>query len=172
MKRIISITLAGAILVPVLAGGARAQDNSEDGTLPPAYEQASQLNYQGREAKIGAKIKEKLGLTDDQAGKLMAAVKARRQALRPAFQMLKTDLKTLNGQVQAKASDADIQQALDKLKADRKALRAAMKDSESQFKAATSFLTPTQRAKLVLAFVHRMRGGWGRRTRVFNNGKE
>ncbi|HVA67286.1 MAG TPA: hypothetical protein VNK24_10245 [Elusimicrobiota bacterium] len=166
MKRIVSIAFACAMAMPALAGALYAQDSGSR-NLPPAYDQASNLRHKGRQAKFAAKLKADLGLTDDQVKKLSDAMKAKWDTLKTSGEALRADMKTLRGQIEKKAADQDIQATLNKLKTDREAMAAAMRGAEAKFEADTSFLTPTQRAKMLLGRMRRMhkhgRDGHGRR---------
>ena len=73
-------------------------------------------------------MKKRLELTDDQAAKFKDA------------------MKKLGEQLKAKAPDSDIQASLDSLKTAHKAVAA----EEEKFHDGLSFLTPTQRAKLLM----------------------
>lgn len=148
MKRYLCAVLAAALLAPaMLAVSARAHD--EDGG-PEAAE--------GREgapdhAKMAEHVKRRLQLTDDQAAKLKDAMKSHHDAMKPLWGKLKGDMKKLHDQVEAKASDSDVQASLDALKADHKAVA----DEEGKFQDSLSFLTPTQRAKLLFGAMHMRR---------------
>jgi hypothetical protein len=98
------------------------------------------------------KMKDKLGLSGEQVDKLKAAMKARREAIEPLMKQMKESMNKLQAQVKAKASDADIQAILDDLEQARAGMRTAME----KFKADTTFLSATQRAKMML---HHMHGG-------------
>jgi Spy/CpxP family protein refolding chaperone len=153
MKRYLCAALAAALLTPGLwAVGARAQ---EDDAMP-----AEHAEHQDG-GKMSDKMKERLGLTDDQAAKLKDAMKAHGDAMKPIGQQMKDGIKKLADQIKNKASDADIQASLDALKASRK----AMADEQEKFHdALASFLTPTQRAKMLVGAamkMHRERGEHG-----------
>src|SRR3989338_9416048 len=105
----------------------------------------------------GNKIKEKLGLPDEQAEKLKAARKAKRQALKPLREQLSNDMDKLRAQIKDKAGDGDIQATLNQLELNHKAIQA---ENEKFKTAIAGFLSATQRAKLLLAMTGRMKEGW------------
>jgi Spy/CpxP family protein refolding chaperone len=141
MKRIVCAALAAALLVPGMwAVSARAQDDSSD-------EQESSHH------EMGAQMKKKLGLTDEQAAKFKDAMKAHQDAMKPLGEQMKAGIKTLRDQVKAKAADADIKATLESLKAARQAMSA---EQEKFHESLASFLTPTQQAKMVLGMAKRM----------------
>jgi len=169
MKRIVSIAFACALAMPALTGALYAQDQG-GGAPPSAPPQAGGPGQPGgfrHKGNPAEHLKKDLGLTDAQAKQLADAIKAKWDAMKIPGKALRADMKTLRGQVEKTASDQDIQATLNKLKADREAMEAAMKDAEAKFEADTSFLTPTQRAKMLLGRMRRMRkhwlGGHGRR---------
>lgn len=105
------------------------------------------------------KLKDALGLADDQVTQLQAALRARRDAIKPLRDDLRKDLKTLRDQIRDKAGDRDVQATLDQLTRDRKALQDAVQAANDKFTADTPFLTPTQRGKIVLWTIkHAFRG--------------
>jgi Spy/CpxP family protein refolding chaperone len=146
MKRIISTAtaaglLAGALMVPAIL---RAEDKAAE---------------KGGKHGFAERIREKLGITEEQGAKLKAARRARRDASEAIKSDLKAGVRKLHDQLEDKAPEKDIAATLEKLSASRKALRA----EEDKFEAATaSILTPTQRAKMVVGMAHGMRGGRGR----------
>ncbi len=170
MKRIVSLAVACALAVPALTGALYAQDQG-GGAPPPAPSQAGRPDRSGgfqRKGNPAEHLKEYLGLSDAQAKQLADAIKAKWDALKANGKVLRADMKTLRDQVEKKASDKDIQTTLDKLKQDRGVMADAMKAAEAKFEADTGFLTPTQRAKMLLGRMRRirhMRGRWhgGRR---------
>ena len=147
MKRVISTVgaaalLAGALLAPALL---RAEDKAEK----PAQEE-------GHHGGMRAKFKEKLGLTDEQESKLKALRRAHREASESAKNDLQAAMRKLGDQLEDKASEKDLSATLDKIKAGRRALR----DAQDKFEAdAAAVLTPTQRAKMVVAMGRMMKGG-------------
>lgn len=157
MKRFILAAFAAALLIPVTgAVSARAQDDG-----PGAGDHAGPPPEMGE--KMAAKMKEKLGLSDDQAAKLKDAFKAHGDAMKPLGKQMKELLEKLHKQVEDKASDGDLKATLDALKASRK----SMADAQESFHATLAgFLTPTQQAKFVLGAAaqmrHRMGGRGGR----------
>lgn len=145
MKRYICAALAAALLMPGMwAVSARAQD---DDAAPEMGE------HQGG-GKMLERMKDKLGLTDEQAGKLQASMKAHHEAMRPLWLQAKDTMKKLGEQLKSKAPDAEIQASLDALKSAHKEIAA---EDEKFRDGLASFLTPTQRAKMTLGMAMRMR---------------
>ena len=143
MKRYICAALAAALLAPGMwAVGVRAQEDA-----PP-----DQAEHQDG-AKAAERMKEKLGLTDEQSGKLKDAMKAHRDAMKPLGQQMKDAVKKLADQIKSKASDAEITTSLEALKATRKAMAD---ENEKLQDALAGFLTPTQRGKMAVGMAMRM----------------
>ncbi|HVC08320.1 MAG TPA: Spy/CpxP family protein refolding chaperone [Elusimicrobiota bacterium] len=164
LKRIVSVAFACALAVPALTGALYAQDQG-GGAPPPASPQAGGPDHPGgfrHKGNPAEHLKKYLGLTDAQAKQLADAIKAKWDAMKVPGKALRADMKTLREQVEKTASDQDIQATLNKLKQDREAMGAAMKDAEAKFEADTSFLSPTQRAKMLLGRMRMMRrrGHW------------
>lgn len=149
MKRMISTVgaaalLAGALLAPALL---RAEDKADK----PAQEE----KHRGG---MRAMFKEKLGLSDEQEAKLKGLRRAHREASESAKSELKAAMRRLGDQLEDKASEKELSATLDKIKSGRRALR----DAQDKFEAdSAAVLTPTQRAKMVVAMGHRMKGGRG-----------
>jgi Spy/CpxP family protein refolding chaperone len=93
------------------------------------------------------KMKEKLGLSDDQAAKLKDLFKSQMEANKPLRDQMKIDMDTLQQKVDMKASDGDIKKLLDKLDSENKEMQASRDKMKDQLR---SILTPTQQAKMVL----------------------
>ena len=152
-----TLTLAVAA---ILAFGSLAAARAADKGDAPAKPEAAAGSSKGGDwhEKMKAKMKEKLGLTDEQSSKLEAAHKAHQEAVKPLHEELKKELETLRSQVKDKASDDSIKETLDKLTTTRLAIQAAGQKMHDQSEA---ILTPTQRAKMALFMGHRMheRGG-------------
>jgi len=141
MKRLISMAtatglLAGALLLPAMI---RAEEHG------------------GGEAKL-ERMREKLGISEEQAAKLKAARRAKRDASEASRTEMKAAMRKLSDQLEDKASDKDIAATLDKIASARKAQRAEMEKFEAGISA---ILTPTQRAKMLVAMKKHggMRGG-------------
>jgi Spy/CpxP family protein refolding chaperone len=148
MKRIIcALIAAGLIAAGPLAPRARADEGGKDG------------GKHGERAET--MMKERLGLTDDQAAKLKAAFEAMKTATKTLREQSKETSRKLEEQVRDLSSDKDIQATLDQLDANRKAMAAERQKMES---AAASILKPYQRAKMRLMMGNRMkhRGHEGR----------
>lgn len=139
MKRIISMAtaaglLAGALLLPAVL---RAEDGPGKG---------------GKEAFI-ERMKEKFGISEEQAAKLKAAKRARRDADAAIHSDIQAAMRKLSDQLEDKAPEKDLSATLDKIAASRKSMRA----EEDKFEAAlASILTPTQRAQMLVAMKGRM----------------
>ncbi|HTA77424.1 MAG TPA: Spy/CpxP family protein refolding chaperone [bacterium] len=165
MNKISYLFFAGSLATTLFLGQglAKAQDAPADnqGGAPPAMSG----DHDGMDKKDGKgrleEMKQKLGLTDDQAAKLKTAMKKQMEANKPLRDQEKIDIDTLQQKVDSKASDSDITAALDKLKEDRKALQEAQERSMEKMK---SILTPTQQAKWVLSMGRGMgMGKWDRK---------
>ena len=148
MKYLMHCVLAGGLIAVFAAMPAvRAEDQSPS------------MKYSKHREMTGEKWKEKLGLSDDQVAKLKSAMKARREAVEPLRKQLKEDMEKLGGQIKLKNSDSEIQATLDRMESTHKAMQAEREKFISSLK---SFLTPTQRAKMLLSMTRIMhRGGWG-----------
>lgn len=91
--------------------------------------------------------KTRLNLTDEQANKLQEASKAHQEALRPLADQAKEALETLNQQVRTQAKEDDIKATLDQVVH----LQKSIQEEKDKFMQTTeSFLTPSQRAKMIL----------------------
>ncbi len=150
MKKFSRLFLVGGLATAMFLGYglAKAQDQN-----PPADDQGSDHPaMQGGDHGDWGKdrienLKDKLGLTDDQAAKLKEAFKKQMEANKPLRDQEKIDIDTLQQKVDAKASDSDIKDALDKLSADRKSMQSAQDNSMEKIR---GILTPIQQAKWVL----------------------
>lgn len=137
MKRIISTLtaaglLAGALLLPA---GLRAEGKEPRGEKG------------GKEAFM-ERMREKFGITEEQEAKLKAARRARRDGDAAAHEQAAAAMRKLEDQLEDKAPESDISATLDKILAARKTMRS----EEDKFEAAlASILSPTQRAKMLLA---------------------
>lgn len=135
----------GALLLPAML---RAEDKPE-GKGGARGEQG------GREA-FAEHMREKFGLSEEQGAKLKAAHRAKRDAFASAMAEIGAATRKLQDQVEDKASEKDLTATLDKIAAVRKSMRA----DEDKFEASlSSILTPTQRAKMLLAMKAHMGGG-------------
>ena len=145
MKRLTYAALAGAfVLTPLLCPTLRAED---EGMGPEHHEMGPE------------KMKEKLGLSDEQAEKFKASFKAMREAAKPLREKMKGTMEKLRDQVKNKASDSEIQATLDELRANEKAMQDAHQKARDD---SASYLTPTQRAKMALFMMRRMHEGAGK----------
>lgn len=142
MKRILSTAtaaslLAGVFLLPAML---RAEGRPEDG-------RQAHGEKGGKEA-FAARMREKLGLSEEQEANLKAARRAKRDAAAAASAELATATRGLQDQLEDRASEKDLAATLDKIAASRRMMREA----EEKFEAAlASILTPLQRAKMLVA---------------------
>jgi Spy/CpxP family protein refolding chaperone len=139
MNRIAYAVIAAVLVVGPWAGRARAEDEGKDG---------------GRRGEFSAKMKTRLGLSDEQADKIKAAFTAEKSAVTPLRDQQKAQSRKLEEEVRDLASEKDIQATLDVLDAGRKAMMAERQKLES---ALASILKPSQRAKMRLLTMERMR---------------
>lgn len=141
------MALAGALLLPAIV---RAQGGPGGGP-------GAGGGKGGKEAFI-ERMKEKFGISDEQAAKLKAAKRARRDADAAIHADIQAAMRKLSDQLEDKAPEKDLTATLDKIVAGRKSMRA----EEDKFEAAlTSILTPTQRAQMLVAMKGRMGGKHG-----------
>ncbi len=139
MNRWIPAVLAGLLLVAV----PRAQ--ATDDAQAPAKKGEHEMKWAG-----------KMGLTDEEAGKLKEAFKAEREAAKPLRRGLRDALTKLHDQVQDKASDKDLQASLDRVDQAREALRA---EHEKFRKKVAGMIPVEKRAKIALMMAHRRKHG-------------
>lgn len=139
MKRIISMATAAGLLAGALL-------------LPAALRAEGGPGKGGKEAFV-ERMKEKFGISEEQAAKLKAAKRARRDADAAIHADIQAAMRKLSDQLEDKAPEKDLSATLDKIVAARKSMRA----EEDKFEAAlTSILTPTQRAQMLVAMKGRM----------------
>jgi Spy/CpxP family protein refolding chaperone len=147
MKRIMCMALAGVLLLPAAL---RAEGKPEG--KPEAH------GEKGGKESFKERMKEKFDISDEQEGKLKAAKRARRDGEAAIHAEIGAAIRKLQDQVEDKASEKDLSATLDKIVAARKSLRA----EEDKFEAAlSSILTPTQRAKMLVAMKGHMGGMHG-----------
>ena len=148
MRKIIcAVIAAGLFAAGPFAGRARAEDEGKgkDG---------------GGHERIEKMMKERLGLTDDQAAKLKAAWKAQKDSAKTLREESKATSRKLEEEVRDLASEKEIQATLDQLDANRKAMATERQKLEASV---SSILRPSQRAKMRLMMAHMKRGGsWNR----------
>ncbi len=142
MKRIISAAMAAGLFAGAfsLPATLRAEGAPEGG------EQAR--GEKGGKEAFASRMREKLGISEEQEDKLKAARRVKRDASAAAFAELAAATRTLQDQLEDKASEADLAATLDKIAAARKTMRAAEEAFEASL---SSILTPTQRAKMAVA---------------------
>jgi Spy/CpxP family protein refolding chaperone len=147
MKNVLKGLWVGSLAVSLLAGFALAVRAEDDKPM------------MGGPGRI-ERMKEKLGLSDDQVTKIKDLFKKKGQENKPLRDQVKIDMDTLQQKVDSKASDGEIKKVLDALSADRQKLESARREIEDQLK---TILTPTQQAKFVLSMKERgreMMGKW------------
>jgi Spy/CpxP family protein refolding chaperone len=157
MKRYIVAALAAALL----ASGpwvrvVRAQDDGPPSSDQPDQSAQSDQGEQPehpRENGMASRMKERLGLTDEQSSKFRDAMKAHGAALKKQGELMRDDLKKLHEDVRSKASDDDLLADLAALKSARKAMA---EENEKLQDALAAILTPTQQAKLALGMARMM----------------
>ncbi len=149
-----------AVLSTVLLMGSAVLVYADEDMAPTgdgtAMEQGDGPHEMG-DGRFGKRMKEKLGLTEDQATKLKDLMKSQMEKNKPLMDQVKIDMDVLQQKVDTKASDTDVKSALDKLSADRKTMESARETSMEKAKA---ILNPTQQAKFILS-MRGMRKGWG-----------
>lgn len=134
--------LAGALLLPAVL---RAEDGSKG--KPGAYEK------KGGKEGFKERVREKFGISEEQAAKLKAARRAKRDGIAAAHADSAAAMRKLKDQLEDKASDKELSATLGKLAEARKKMRA----EKDKFEAAlSSILTPTQRAKMAMKMKGRM----------------
>ena len=106
--------------------------------------------------RMADRMKEKLGLNDEQAKKLDAAWQEHRKAVESLQEQLHKALRKVHGELEIEAPDKDIQTALDQVEKARESLRA---EADKLKKNMEALLTPTQRAKMLLMREKMMRRG-------------
>jgi len=97
--------------------------------------------------------KKNLELSDEQADKLKAAMKAHEEEIKPLRDQMKEAIKSLRDQVKAKAGDDDIKATLEKVEKTHQDLEAADRKHKDEV---DGILTPTQRAKKLLWEMEKM----------------
>jgi Spy/CpxP family protein refolding chaperone len=151
---VVQLAVFSAVLILGFAPRLYAQDQDavDNGSLTNMGEDPG---WQGDGGTDG--WKDKFGLSDSQAGKLKDLFKKHRGETQAVVDQIKIDLDTLKLKVDTKASDDQVQALLDALKADQKKFRAQTDAFTDQLK---PILTPTQRAKFLLAVMEHWK--WGR----------
>ncbi len=134
---------------------------------PPAGGNSQPTTGQGAQPGMGGgmmgggmleRLKENLGLTDDQVSKLKDLLKGQQEATRALRDQVRVDMDTLQQKVDAKAADGDLRKVLDALETDQRNIQAAQQKTEDGIR---SILTPLQLARFVLSSRGTaMRGIW------------
>ena len=139
--------VSGAGLVP----GLRAEEKG--GKAKESMAEDAEARQHDREVE---EMKRKLGLSEEAAAKVQAAMKAHREAAEPLHKELKSAMRRLRDELEDKAPDAEIQATLDKLEKTHKAMQA---EGEKMKASLSAVLTPTQKAKMLMGMMARMHAG-------------
>jgi Spy/CpxP family protein refolding chaperone len=92
-----------------------------------------------------AKMKDALGLTDEQVAKIQAIADSQKDAINALRQQTLTDMNDFRAKSKAGAKDEELKPLVDKIKTDRESMQEIRKKLTDQFQAV---LTPEQEAKL------------------------
>jgi len=166
MKKL--LMLGGALgLALVLVLGTALKAAAQEGDKQEGDRNHSEKSW-GDRAGFGmgpmGRMKEKLGLTDDQAAKVKELFKRLGEETKPLREQAKIDMDTLRLKVDSKAPDSEIKKILEALTLDRKKMEEGRKKLQDQL---ALILTPTQRAKMIMRLEERggkmMKGMGGRR---------
>jgi len=149
-------------LMAVLMAGAYLMAYAKDSQKGPAC-CAGMMCDMGGGGMMGHgmdKLKDKLGLTDDQATKMKDLFKNHMEETQPLRDQMKVDMDTLRLKVHSKASDGEIKKLLDTLSADRDKMESGRKTMEKKVR---EILNPTQQAKFLVSMRDRGMGMMGKR---------
>jgi Spy/CpxP family protein refolding chaperone len=154
MKRLIRI----AGLLAFAMGGTTMVSWAQD-SGPAANSGAAGMNQGGSAEPSPAdrieKMKEDLGLSDDQVTQIQKLFSEQMGSIKPLRDQLKTDMETLQQKMDSMAKDPEVKEVLEKFKSDRKILEEAQAKLMDRLSA---ILTPTQEAKAILEMDKRGRG--------------
>jgi Spy/CpxP family protein refolding chaperone len=155
MNRSLKVVLAAVLAFAASAGAVRAAEGKGE------HKDGAE-----KHEKMFGRMKEKLGLSNEQADKFKAAFKAQREAVKPLREQIKVGLEKLRWQVDAKADSKDIAATLEQIDRSKKAMRA---EREKLQATVTALLSPEARARMALWQAKRMHkhgrgghGGWGK----------
>lgn len=153
MKSFSRLFLVGSLAAVLFLGYglAKAQDQNpsdDQGGDHPAMQDGNHGDW-GKD-RI-EHLKDKLGLTDDQATQLKEAFKKHEEANKPLRDQERIDFDTLQQKVDTKGSDSDIKDLLDRLDKDHKQMQQVQDNFMEKLR---TILTPVQQAKWVLS-MHR-----------------
>jgi Spy/CpxP family protein refolding chaperone len=130
--------------------GDNGPDNGGDQGAPPDG------NRNPGGDQMSEKIKERLGLSDEQFSKLKDARKAHEDVNKPLRHKAMEEMKKLGSELKAKADEKAVQATLDEIETTHQAIE----DENRKFMSVTkTFLTPTQRAKLIIGVIMNQRRG-------------
>ncbi|MFI5345647.1 MAG: Spy/CpxP family protein refolding chaperone [Elusimicrobiota bacterium] len=132
-----AVIAAGILACGPWSGAARAEEGAPNGD---------------RRAHFAAKMKERLGLSDEQADKVKTAFESEKAAVKPLREARKAAARKLEQQVRDLASEKDIQATLDGMDANRKAMAAERQKLQGSL---AGVLKPSQRAKMRLFMASR-----------------
>ncbi len=141
------------------------------GKPAPAGEEAQAGMSQDLMGGMGGHIdkwKEKLELSDAQAGQLKALFQKQKDDMKLVWDQMKIDMDTLKQKVDSKASDGDLKKVLDSLRADQKKMQEDRQKLQDKLR---SILTPTQQAKFVLGMREKGREMLGKWSKQWKNRK-
>ena len=147
--------------------GAYAENNQAEDAHPGRHEDMDDgMMGGGMMGDRLDRLKEKLGLTDDQAVKLKGLFKKQMEDTRSLRDQMRIDMDTLRQKVDMKTSDSEIKKLLDALSADRDKIEEGRRKMEKNLR---EILTPTQQAKFLMGMrargmemMHRWKGMKGR----------
>lgn len=161
MKKFSRLFLVGSLATALFLGYGFAK--AENQNQPADNQGGDPAMQEGNHGDLDngriERLKDKLGLTDDQAIQLKEAFKKQAEANKPLRDQEKIDIDTLQQKVDQKDSDSDIKTLLDKLEKDHKQMQEVQQNSMDKIR---TILNPTQQAKWVLAMRRGPmgRGGW------------
>lgn len=162
MKKFSRLFLVGSLTMALFLGYglAKAEDQNQPSDDQGGDHPAMQDGNHGDWGKDRIEhLKDKLGLTDDQATKLKEAFRKQEEANKPLCDQEKIDIDTLQQKVDQKAPDSDLKSLLDKLEKDHKQMQEVKQNSMDKIR---MILDPTQQAKWVLSMRRgpMSQGGW------------
>jgi len=116
---------------------------------------------------MGDRMKERLGLTDEQAAKLKDLRESNQKEMRALQDKVQDETTAIKRKLRDGAGDSVLKPLLDKLQADHETLQAKRKANMDKMR---EILTPTQQAKMLVMMGRRMGpGGWGGRDGQWNH---
>jgi Spy/CpxP family protein refolding chaperone len=151
MMKMGKITVSAALVATLALGwqGRIWADEAPNSSSPTAAPEA----MQGPGGGMRGEMKEKLGLSDEQAQKFGEEQKQNRETMKPLREKAKALLETLASQIKDKAADGEINSTISSLEGVRKDMEAAR---QSHAAALQSILTPSQYGQVVLFMAKQM----------------